>query len=309
MSSPAEKVYVIGGTGNSGRRVVADLLSSGVSVTVYTRNGDKARSLFGTTPGLQGSAAQLQVVEGDYENLTPFEKTIGGHTRLFACVTLDTGGVGASDIMVNLAKLAYQAGVKQVVAVSSISVSWQWRTTSIGHVHRVAEERIIALTEGQRGIGYVVLRPYRFMSNFLNFGKAAIMNAGVVTELADKDEPQSYISPDDIGALAAIILREPIEKHKNAVYEMVGDTKTGDEAAAILSKVLNKPVRYVQQSVEERYKTLTSYGMHHLVAYDLCSPMPSIPVTNRLSILLGRQPETLEHYLERNKQEFAEANR
>ncbi|OZJ01758.1 hypothetical protein BZG36_05522 [Bifiguratus adelaidae] len=148
------KIYVIGATDNIGRRLVQALLKENIPTTVYTRNPDKARAKF-------GHASTLNIVKGDYEDLDAFTESITGHTRLYLMVA-DVHNT--PEIKVAVSKIAYGSGVRQVVDVSSRGASWPWRTSYIGHMHRLSEEGIFAIPN--RG-HYVALRPSGFMTNIL----------------------------------------------------------------------------------------------------------------------------------------------
>lgn len=93
-----------------------------------------------------------------------------------------------------------------------------------------------------RGGTYVCLRPTCFMSDHLRQEIATIKSSNKIFGAYPEDMIEEWISPDDIGALAAIIFQEPIEKHGDAVYEMTGDWLTPVERAAILSKHLGRDI-------------------------------------------------------------------
>lgn len=288
-----ERVYVVGATGNVGAKVVHDLLKNKVQVTILTRSPEKAQGLFKASP----SFSQLTIVQGDYNDLTSFRKSIAGHTRL---VLLAADLVGLGRIKHAYAEAAYAAGVKQVVDISSQSVSYPWRVGAIGRAHRDAEERILAIPN--RG-AFVALRPSGFMSNTLVFEGETIKHMNTFFDTLAADETSELISPNDIGALAAIVAQDPVEKHGDAVYEMTSQLVTPTERARILSKALGREIKYQQVSPKDKYEALRNKAhMPHAMAYDLATftSLYTIPSLG-LSILLGREPETYEEYIEANK--------
>ncbi|ORY99426.1 hypothetical protein BCR43DRAFT_489261 [Syncephalastrum racemosum] len=288
-----ERVYVIGATGNVGTKTVHDLLKNNVQVTILARSPEKAKGLFAASP----SVSQLTIVQGDYNDLTSFRESIAGHTRL---VLLAANLTDLGRIKHAYAEAAYAAGVKQVVDISSQSVSYPWRVGAIGRAHRDAEERILAIPN--RG-AFVALRPSGFMSNTLMFETETIKHMNTIFDAVAPDEAREHISPNDIGALAAIVAQEPVEKHGDAVYEMTSYLLSGAERARILSKALGREIKYQQVSSKDRYDALVNKAhMPHFMAYDLATmaSLYTIP-TAGLSILLGREPETYEEYIEANK--------
>ena len=107
--------------------------------------------------------------------------------------------------------------------------------------------------------------------------------------------------------MGAIILQDPILKHRDAVYELNGDVKTPEERAKVISRALGKEITYTQLSAQERYDYLTKkVHMEHIKAYDLILyPWSNeTRVSLGLSVLLGRKPETLEEWFEKYKAAF-----
>ncbi|KAI9277105.1 hypothetical protein BDA99DRAFT_494891 [Phascolomyces articulosus] len=283
----SERIYIIGGTGNVGSAAVNELLKHKIPVTLYARSQAKVQALF-------NNQDLLTVIQGDYADLKPFEDSIAGHTRLFLLVSDLQNLV---KIKTSIAEKAYAAGVKQIVHISSSSVSAPWRTNFIGTVHRNSEEGILAIPNRA---AYVALRPSRFMSNQNVFEAHGIKYANIISDTVGPDHPQEFISPNDIGLAAANILRDAVEKHGDAVYELIGDVLRPKDRAALLTKVLGREINYVKITAEEKYKILTEKaGLPHRMAYDLTGFVEADPhVTPGLSIILGRQPETLEQYTE-----------
>ncbi|CAO0797420.1 unnamed protein product [Mucor circinelloides] len=285
----AERIFIIGGTGNIGVKAVNDLLDNKIPVTLYARNPQKVASLF--------SNDLVSVIQGDFKDLSPIKEGVKGHTRLFLLVSDFFDFV---NIKKTIATYAYEAGVKQIVDISSFVVNLGWRSTSIGSIHYYAEKAIYDIPN--RG-HFVTLRPGRFMSNHL----------GMMRPLTDKglfdngapDSPQGWISTNDIGAVAAVVLREDVNKHMDAVYSLISDVVTSNERAAMLTRITGQDIKYTQISPVEKYhKIMESGHFPHVFALDLVTDLdghgddkPS-PV---IEILLGRKPETVEEYLTANK--------
>ncbi|KAI9494259.1 hypothetical protein BDB00DRAFT_819438 [Zychaea mexicana] len=286
-----ERIYFIGGTGGVGSKAVQDVLDKGYLITIYTRQ--PAKSTLNGHP-------QVTLVQGDYDDLTPFEKTIGGHSRLFLLVSTL---VGMPKIKSTLARMAYSAGVKQIVDISSLTCDVVPHT-GIGQAHLRSEEAIRAVQPKTNG-SYVSLRPWRFMSNH-HHSKHAIKTQNAIVGTAAPDCVQGWISPNDIGALAAIVLSDPIEKHDGTIYLMIGQLLTAAERAQALSKALGRTITYKQWSLKEQYDLMTAViGAPHKIAYDLASDiLPDTPMSPGLSLVLGREPETLDEWLAKNKDDF-----
>jgi uncharacterized protein YbjT (DUF2867 family) len=287
------KVYVIGATGGIGTQAVKELLERGVSVTTLVRDPSKAATLF-------GQAENLNVVQGDYSSFDSFKSTIAGHERLFLLVSDIQNMV---TIKTTYAKLAYEAGVKQIVHVSSGTVSGSWRQNIISTGHYYSEEAIFNLPN--RG-GYVVLRPMQFFTNQFFNDANTVKSKNAIFSSAPPDQKSAWVSPNDIAHLAVNVLTEPIEKHGDIVYDMTTEMISGNDRAEILSRVIGKDVKYVQIPVEQQYKVLTEIvQMPHSMAYALVDHGPgNYDVNHALPIVLHRPVEKLEAWFEVNKAKF-----
>ncbi|CAO3649834.1 unnamed protein product [Cunninghamella blakesleeana] len=291
----SDRVFIIGGTGNVGTKAVKDLLNKKIPVTLYARNPKKVTDLF---PDHINDTALLSIIQGDLNDLTPLKDALAGHTRLFLLVNIS---FDLPSVKGEIAKLAYDSGIKQIVDISSITVSYPWRTTAIGYQHFVAEKRILDIAEQSPKTRYfVTLRPGRFMSNTINFDRPT--DKGITDSVA-ADAKQGWISPNDIGSVAAVVLSEDIEKHGNAVYELVGEVITPTRRAEILSHVLDRNYTYQSVTAVEKFNQLKAIPYFSFqVLYNLSAIVETdAAITPGISILLGRDPETYEQFITKNK--------
>lgn len=280
-----ERVFFIGGTGNIGIKTVENLLAKNVNVTLYARNPAKVDSLFPNTK-------TLQVVQGDLLDLTPLKEAIHGHTRLFVLLSSFDDFVG---LKTEIATIAYNAGVKQVLDISSESVNFGWRANYIGSLHYEAERKMFDIPNRGK---LVTLRPTRFMSNILQFDP--ISPQGEFFDTVEAHTLQSWISTNDIGAIAALILSEDVEKFGDACYTLVGDVITPNQRAKILSSTLNREISFQKISPIDRFEQIqkfTNFPFYIAVDVSAGSDVPHTPITKVISILLKREPETFEEYV------------
>ncbi|CAM0140701.1 hypothetical protein VKS41_007960 [Umbelopsis sp. WA50703] len=286
------RVFVIGGTGSIGNQLVRGLLEKGVSTTILARDPSKAASLF-------GGSDLLNVVEGDYDNIENFKNTIAGHERLFFIVA-------SFDKMAKykrqFASIAYAAGVKQVVDVSNSQKNKGWRTSAIDWMHLESEQEILSIPN--RGY-YVALRPSGFFTNQLRGDTMTIAAKGVIVGSLPGDKKKAWISPSDIALLAKNVLTDPVEKNKDAVYEMTSEMLTGDERAEIFSRVLGKDIKYAKISAIEEYNNMTRLpGIPHMIAYNLVGLPAFGDIDYNLPVALGQEPQSMEEWIALNKDKF-----
>lgn len=290
MSS--ERVFVVGGTGNIGVRCIKDLLENKIPVTLYARNPDKAKSLFP-----HDDDSLVRIVKGDFTDLSPIKEGIKGHTRLFLLMGDFSQFVKNKE---TIARYAYEAGVKQVVDISSFTVNMGWRSSTIGSHHYFAEKAMFDIPN--RGY-FVALRPGRFMSN--HFNMFAPRKDGAIYDTVDADKKIGWISTEDIGAVAAVVLREDIHKHGDAVYNLTSDVLTLKERAAVFSRILGQEVKYTHVTPIELYNRMVEVAhFPHLMAIDLVDNLAHNEldfVNPVIEILLGRKPQSFEEYMSENK--------
>jgi uncharacterized protein YbjT (DUF2867 family) len=68
------------------------------------------------------------------------------------------------------------------------------------------------------------------------------------------------VAIDDIAEVAALVLRDPAAS-RGAAYVLTGpEALSLAEAAAIMTGVLGRPMRYQPETLEEAYASRTSYG-------------------------------------------------
>lgn len=167
MLSSKERVFVIGATGEVGSGVVRGLIKKEIDTTAYVRNGQKANDLFKN----ELDTGHLTIVVGTYSSVDIYTKAIQGHTRLFLLVADVTNKPTLmSQIKKTFGEIAYEQGVRQIVDLSSVSVSIHGKRGVIGYMHTTAEEKLWALVDNNpRQRSLVVLRPGAFMTNhFMN---------------------------------------------------------------------------------------------------------------------------------------------
>jgi uncharacterized protein YbjT (DUF2867 family) len=173
---PEEHVLVLGGTGRTGRRLVARLLEDGdVEVTAVVRDTDKAQLVFGEA--LDG---RLNVVEGDLADVDAWAHRLDGVSQVVTAVSCGMStdplvmlGVrsplpGPAEIdgagIANLAAAAKSRGVRRVVAVTTASAGDPWSPAAVflNTIHSMSVKWKWSGEQAIRrsGLDYVILRPY-----------------------------------------------------------------------------------------------------------------------------------------------------
>jgi hypothetical protein len=143
------------------------------------------------------------------------------------------------------------------------------------------------------------------MSNIFHFDRPS--DDGIFGDTVDANQLQSWISPNDIGAVAATLLSEDPNKYGDTCLTLIGDTKTPIQREEIFSRVLNREIKFKRVTTLQKIKEIDQYNLFpYYITYDICTcgDHPSEPISTCIPVLLGREPETLEEYLIANKESF-----
>jgi uncharacterized protein YbjT (DUF2867 family) len=237
----AEKtILVAGATGQQGGAVARHLLAAGWPVRALTRDSDG--------PAARALADQgASVVQGDLADRSSLERALEGAYGVYSVQVFWPPSVGVEGEVLHgksLADAAKAAGVKHFVYSSVGSAE---RNTGVAHFESKwqIEQHIRAV-----GLPATILRPVFFMENF-NFPnfRQPILEGTLNWELRP-DTRLALIAVDDIGAFAALALEKPEEFIGQAI-EIGGDELTPPEVAEHFSEAIGRPVRFVEQSLDQ----------------------------------------------------------
>lgn len=164
---------------------------------------------------------------------------------------LGTGVRGQVEREINVLTAAKAAGVRRLVKLSVWGAADE--QFLLAKLHRDIERAVEA-----SGIAWTFLRPNGFMQNFLH-DAAAIGSQAAIYEPA-ADARISHIDVRDVATVAARVLTGP--GHENKAYELSGpQALTYGDAADVLSRVLERTIRYVAVSDEDARAGMLSGGM------------------------------------------------
>jgi uncharacterized protein YbjT (DUF2867 family) len=223
-------VVVTGATGKQGGAVVKSLLERGHEVRAVTRNTDseKAKELAKTG---------VTLVRASLEDTAALVNSLKGATSLFAMTTPFEGGEQAETRQgISAADAARAAGVHLVYT----SVGSANRQTGVPHFESKykVEEHIAKI-----GVRATVLAPVYFMEN-LYFGKEQLAKGIYATPLSQTRQ-LAQVAVADIGAVAVRVLEDP-DRFAGKRFDLGGDQLTGNDVAAILSRVTGHRFTYFQ---------------------------------------------------------------
>jgi uncharacterized protein YbjT (DUF2867 family) len=268
-------ILITGATGNIGRELVPLLLESGQSIRVLVRDERKVAHL----------DACVERVVGDLdkpETLVPAVKNV---EKLFL-VTYET----RQDL--NVMEAAKKAEVKHIVKLSTLEATDH--KIQIGKWHYEHEELIRA-----SGLNCTFLRPGMFMSNTIEWWAESIKGQNSVFFPGGKKGKVAPVDPRDVARVADAALTQP--GHHGQDYELTGsELFTIGEMVQVLSKVLGKPIQYMDMPPSAAKLFMLKTGMDKMLVNALMEMLGSLRrnegaiVTDTVERITGHPPRIFE---------------
>ncbi len=240
--SNAEKlILVTGATGRQGGAVASQLVASSWRVRALVRSPEKpaARAL-----ALKG----IELAAGDLNDRASVDRAMEGAYGVFCVLAWREAGI-ESEIQQGkrVADAAKAAGVNHFVYSS---VSGADRSTGIPHFE---SKRKIEDYLREIGLRVTIFRPVFMMYNFNTPEAHASILRGVLTMALKPDRPLQMLAAEDLGVFVNMAFENPSDYMAKAI-ELAGDQLTMPEAAAVFSKVMGRPVRFVEQPIGELWR-------------------------------------------------------
>jgi uncharacterized protein YbjT (DUF2867 family) len=222
-------VVVTGSTGKQGGAVARGLLVRGHEVRAVTRdpNASQAKAL---------AQAGAMLVTASLDDTAALTKALEGATSFFSMTTPFEGPEAEIRQGVAAADAAKATGVHLVFT----SVGSANQNTGVPHFDSKYEvERHIA----KIGARATILAPVTFMENLI-FAKEQLAK-GIYAAALSPTRALAQIAVADIGAVAVRVL-EDAGRFTGKRFDLAGDELSGSDAAAILSRVVDRPFTYQQ---------------------------------------------------------------
>ncbi len=302
MSTPT--VFVFGATGKIGGALVRELLpdheAGRLKLVVAVRRPEAAATF--EAQGIETRLIDLD--QAEMESVTPVIDAMRGADRVFLLTGYDVKMLAQSKAVIDAAKVV---GVSHIVHTG---VNARPDTTTPHFAWHLLIEAYIE----RSGIAYTHLHPSGFMQNLPMFFALGGGRPGVIEHFVG-DVRMGWIDTADIAAVAAAALRDP-DAHAGETYLLASELASMDEVAELLSKVTGVPWRYQAREPEEFYEKVTSGGADAF--YMACvrnafvrTRNGSLPemyeVYDNIRNLTGREPTSLQTFLERNRSAFSDA--
>lgn len=236
MSEPVAPVGVTGATGRLGSRVAQRLAAMGVRQRLLVRDLTRAPRL----PGADAVRASFAEPDAVREGLRGIPAVLmvsaaGSETRVAQHRTF--------------AEAAAAAGVQHLVYVSFFGAAPDCTFTH-GREHWATEQHIRSL-----GMDVTFVRDNFYADLLPSFaGEDGVIRGPAGSGCV------SAVAEDDVADAVTAILLDP-SRHAGATYSLTGPEALSLQAvAALLSRELRRPIRYVEESIEEAYASRAGLG-------------------------------------------------
>ena len=229
--SQSKLVLVTGATGNQGGAVVEALLTRGHQVRALTRS-----SASSAANRLREQGVEIAV--GDFTDHDFLVRAARGADAVYAMSTPFEQGVEKETAQgITITDAAKAAGVAHLIYSSVASAD---RATGIPHFDSKYEvEKHIQAS----GMPCTIVAPVFFMENLLQPWILSGLRQGKLAMALPARRSLQQIAVADIGAFVAAVI-ERGDTVFGRRFDIAGDELTGEEAAATLSKVTGREVRY-----------------------------------------------------------------
>lgn len=230
-------IAIIGGTGTTGRYVVAGLKESGSDFRCIVRNEESARGTLGD---------DVAYVTGDISDPATIEAGCAGCESLFL-VTPHSPVLGAQQS--GAIDAAKRAGVTRIVKLAGMMTN---PDMAIPAQHKIAEEYLQA-----SGIDWTIIRPNFFMQNLLNTAPA-VVGQGKMMMPFPGDVSIGMIDVRDSADICVAALTE--DGYGEQLLEVTGGLVTLNDCAVALSAEIGRDIPYVPLPLEAAQKFAMDNG-------------------------------------------------
>lgn len=235
------KVLVTGAGGRTGQAIVPALAGAGHAVRVFVRRPESGAAL--------KALGAAEVAQGDLNDDAGVADALQGADALYHIPPT----MSPNEIAIGQRLIAAAQGVElghfvyhSVLHPQIQGLPHHWNKLFV-------EEALI-----ESGLPFTILQPCSYMQNTLGDWKN-ITGAGVHTMAFSVDRALSLIDLSDVAAVAAKVVGDPA--HHGAIYELAGPALSVRDKARILSDVLGREVRPVEESIAQWKDKVTAGGM------------------------------------------------
>lgn len=289
-----QPIVVVGATGNVGAPLVQLLLGAGRSVRAIVKDVPRARARLGSGPP-DNSPNGLSFVHFDFGDPRTFPAAFAGASRLFL---LRPPEIADARRVINPAvNSAVACGVHRIVF---LSIQGAHRNPLVPH-HAI--ERHLRSISDDGTVAYSFLRASFFMQNLSTTHAMDIRDHSELIIPAGRGRTAFVDARDVAAAAAAVLTSDDPAVFRNRAYELTSrDSLTYHEIAAILTRLLARPVRYREPGAVRFWRHMRAHGHNRrfvavmLALYTTARLGLAGRLSSELETLISRPPSGFEQF-------------
>jgi NAD(P)H dehydrogenase (quinone) len=282
-----------GSHGATGNHVARQLLERGLPVRAFVHRADQRAD------ELRALGAEIAV--GDIHDYLVVRAALDGVQRAYFTYPLADGLLLAT---ANFAAAGQHAGLQSVVNMSQVTARPD-HASPAARQHWLAERAL-----DWSGLGVTHLRPPFFLENLLNVA-APTVRADSKVYLPYGQGRHAPIAGVDVARVAVGILTDPVA-HRGKTYVPTGPASLSMmEQASIFSRVLGRPVEYVDIPVDSwrqilsQVDIMTPWLIEHLLRVAESHQHGEFDtVTDVVETIGGAPPQSLEAFIRQHRTAF-----
>lgn len=285
-------ILITGATGNIGHEVIWNLFGQNTKHTIIggVRNIEKAQIKF------QGFK-ELQFRHFDFEKLSTYENALEHIDIIFLLRPPHI-----SEIEKYFHPFIAMAKEKGITNIVFLSVQGVETSKSIPH-NKI--ERLIRSFE----LNYIFLRPSYFMQNLTTALLDEIKQKRTIM-LPSGSAKFNWIDLHNIGEVAAILLND-FENYKNQAFDITGlENENFQTVVSYINNKIETPIKFKSVNLFRFYRSKKKEGMEKgkimvtLLLHFLPRFQKEPVISNFYEQVTGKQPTSLEQFVEREKHLF-----
>ncbi|RAV21563.1 SDR family oxidoreductase [Paenibacillus contaminans] len=286
-------IAIIGATGMIGGELLKRIADLGVPARALSREPEKLRDRLG-----DGGKPTIEVAAADAADPESLRRAFAGAKQLFLAMS---NSPRQAEMETSIICLAAEAGIEHIVKISSPAFE-ERSPVAVAGWHRNIESFL-----DESGLTRTVLRPYAFMQNLLRHVPTITAQGAFFGVMGDA--PCNFIDCRDIADVAAEVLTN--REAAGRIYTLTGsEIYSYPQIADKLSALLGKTIRYINVEPQEMLRNLIERGhmppwlANHIVEIQTMSTLVPESPTDDVTRLLGKQPRTLDGFLQENAEIF-----
>jgi NAD(P)H dehydrogenase (quinone) len=282
-----------GSHGATGNHAARQLLANGLPVRAFVHHDDDRSAAL--------KALGAQIVVGDVGDFNTVRAVLEGVQRAYFTYPLADSLLAAT---ATFAAAGKEAGVESIVNMSQMTARPD-HASPAARGHWLAE-RILDWS----GIGVTHIRPPYFLENLLTIANPAAIRTEGKVYLPYGQGRHAPIAGEDLARVAVAILINP-GPHHGKTYATTGPVSLSmAEQADIFSRVLDRPIQYVDVPVENWRQALSQGGLPPYLVEHLCHVAETHKhgeqdmATDVVEKVGGIPPKSLETFIRDNRAAF-----